>query len=234
MNIKIFNKNFKKFFTFTTTIFLIGCGGGGGSSTQNKSNIQTIKGKVIDGYVKGATVCIDLNNNFKCDKNEPFTITDAYGNYSLKIKDNKTYILISQGGINIENNTPAITMYSNTKYKNITPLTSLAIKEGEKKVSQFFNIPISDIAKDPMKNNELKNIIQDIVNNFLITKKYQLPINNTFVDIKQDTNKQYTTNSNKTTNSTEETISNNVSTTSGTDNIPPQISGNLTPPKIGE
>ena len=213
----------KKISLIISALLLIGCGGGG-SNTSNNTN--EIKGKVIDGYVKNAIVCLDLNNNFKCDTNEPFTITDKNGNYSLKTKDNKLHILISKGGIDIENNLPAITMYSNTKYKNITPLTSLAIKEGEKKVAEFFNISISDIAKDPMKDNEIKNIIKNIVDNFKITGKYKLTNNHVLID----TRKPIDTKKNENNISTESSIKE----TKANENIPPQINGNLTPPQIGD
>jgi hypothetical protein len=160
-------------------LLLIGCGGGNSSSdknttqptntteqniTQNNLTTKKISGKVVDGYVKDAKVCVDLNNNFKCDNNEPFTKSDENGNYSININNDKNYTLISIGGIDTENNMPAITMFSNTYYKNITPLTTLAIKYGEDKVAEFYNIDKSKIAADPIKNNEIKNIVTDIVN----------------------------------------------------------------------
>ena len=213
-----------------------GCGGGGGSSdssSSNQQNLTDINGKVVDGYVKNATVCIDLNNNFQCDKNEPSTTSDSNGNYSFKNIENKNYTLISKGGTDTENNTPAIIMYSNTKYKNITPLTSLAVKEGEDKVAQYFNIDKSQISADPIKNNEIKNIVTNIVNELKSTGKYELDaINMNTTDIPDNNN---TIDNNITEiNSTDNNSSANATQTPGDANLPPQISGDLTPPKIGE
>ncbi len=55
-------------------------GSSGGSVTPSPS---TIAGKVIDGYIEGATVCLDINLNQSCDANEPSTVTAAGGAYSL-------------------------------------------------------------------------------------------------------------------------------------------------------
>ena len=47
---------------------LFGCGGGSSSSSQNESDpivpqTTTFSGKIIDGYVSGATVWLDINGN---------------------------------------------------------------------------------------------------------------------------------------------------------------------------
>ena len=58
---------------------LVACGGGGSSSTSS----STLSGKVIDGYIVGARVCLDVNSNNKCDAGEPTTISDGTGSYVL-------------------------------------------------------------------------------------------------------------------------------------------------------
>jgi len=59
--------------------FLVACGGGGGGSAVT----NTLSGKVIDGYIKGAKICLDINSNGACDSNEPSAITGAGGAYTL-------------------------------------------------------------------------------------------------------------------------------------------------------
>lgn len=59
------------------TMALSGCGGGGGQLGS------AISGKVMDGYIKGAVVCLDVNHNLKCDVGEPSTITGANGEFTL-------------------------------------------------------------------------------------------------------------------------------------------------------
>ena len=45
--------------------FLTACGGGGGGGGAVVTT--NFSGKVIDGYIKNAKVCLDLNSNLKCD-----------------------------------------------------------------------------------------------------------------------------------------------------------------------
>jgi Ca2+-binding RTX toxin-like protein len=45
------------------------------------------KGVVIDGYIQGATIFFDANKNGVKDANEPFSTTDAKGEYELDIPD---------------------------------------------------------------------------------------------------------------------------------------------------
>ncbi len=56
---------------------LAGCGGGGSGSAS------AISGSVIDGYIEGATVCLDLNANLACDSTEPSATTAKDGSYKL-------------------------------------------------------------------------------------------------------------------------------------------------------
>ena len=57
-------------------VLLGGClGGSGGGST--------LSGVVVGSYYSNAKVCADLNNNGKCDADEPSTRTDSSGNFSL-------------------------------------------------------------------------------------------------------------------------------------------------------
>ncbi|MDX2320392.1 MAG: hypothetical protein QNK26_07315 [Moritella sp.] len=67
---------------------LAGCGGGGGSDSDSSSSggvATTMSGKVIDGYITGATVYLDLNFNNQRDENEPFTVTKSEGDFDLTV-----------------------------------------------------------------------------------------------------------------------------------------------------
>lgn len=67
---------------------LVGCGGGGGSSSAQEPVVDTssqIKGVVVDGYLVGAKVCLDLNTNWVCDSGEPSAISGAGGQFTLDI-----------------------------------------------------------------------------------------------------------------------------------------------------
>ncbi|API73568.1 hypothetical protein BL247_08665 [Ralstonia solanacearum] len=46
---------------------------------------MSISGKAIDGYLVGAKICVDLNNNGTCDAGEPSTVTRSDGSYALAV-----------------------------------------------------------------------------------------------------------------------------------------------------
>ncbi|WP_034178380.1 hypothetical protein [Burkholderia cenocepacia] len=75
---------------------LAACGGGGDSGqpsaggTTPTTPAPTITGKAIDGYLAGATVCLDLNNNGVCDAGEPSAITDATGQFLISYSGDAT------------------------------------------------------------------------------------------------------------------------------------------------
>jgi len=89
-----------------TTIFsialLAACSNGGGSdgSTTSGTNsssgntapvISEVNGKVIDGYVVGATVFLDLNGNGSHEPNEPSAITEEGGLFNLELTENERF-----------------------------------------------------------------------------------------------------------------------------------------------
>jgi hypothetical protein len=57
---------------------LSACGGGGGGGS-----VTSVSGRVVDGYIGGAIVCVDENNNWQCDAGEISTRTDVNGSYTL-------------------------------------------------------------------------------------------------------------------------------------------------------
>ena len=74
---------------------LTACGGGGGSSTTAGGGAVTAaSGVVIDGYIEGAKVCADTNDNAVCDDGEPSVTTAADGSYSGLEVGSATTILV--------------------------------------------------------------------------------------------------------------------------------------------
>ena len=65
--------------TALASALLAACGGGGGGGSSKSS----LSGTVADGYLKGATVCLDINTNGACDSSEPSTTTTDGGKYTL-------------------------------------------------------------------------------------------------------------------------------------------------------
>ncbi|WP_372971933.1 hypothetical protein, partial [Marinobacter sp.] len=48
---------------FSSAMILAGCGGGSDGSENSPEDVARASGKVIDGYISGATVFLDLNFN---------------------------------------------------------------------------------------------------------------------------------------------------------------------------
>lgn len=75
----------------TLALLLSACGGGGGSATVTPPPparpAATIQGKVIDGYVSGATVWLDLNGNGRLDADEPRAQSQKAGQYQLELNE---------------------------------------------------------------------------------------------------------------------------------------------------
>ncbi|MFP3637168.1 hypothetical protein, partial [Bacillus sp. SIMBA_033] len=49
-----------------------------------------VTGKAIDGYLAGATVCLDLNNSGTCESGDPSTVTDGNGQFSIPYSGDAT------------------------------------------------------------------------------------------------------------------------------------------------
>jgi hypothetical protein len=63
--------------SLAVAILLSACGGGG------SSNSTTLSGAVIDGYIEGAKVCLDVNANGLCEPSEPSATTNSKGEYKF-------------------------------------------------------------------------------------------------------------------------------------------------------
>lgn len=58
-------------------------GGGGGGSGGGGATTLSLSGVVADGYLGGAKVCLDKNENTVCDAGEPSATTGADGKYTI-------------------------------------------------------------------------------------------------------------------------------------------------------
>ena len=60
---------------------LTACGGSGGGGTSTPT--VSLAGVVADGYIGGARVCLDINENSVCDAGEPSGISGTDGKYTI-------------------------------------------------------------------------------------------------------------------------------------------------------
>lgn len=68
-------------------------GGSAGSTTKvsdlnGQTGSASVSGKVADGYLAGATVCLDLDSSDTCDDGEPTATSTAGGNYTISNASN--------------------------------------------------------------------------------------------------------------------------------------------------
>jgi hypothetical protein len=150
--------------TMTACALISACGGGGGGgSTASTPQTQTIAGIATDGYLKDATVCLDVNDNGICDPTEPTTTTKDQGAYALDIPSSEAekhkLILVAEAGITSDADRPNQTLtkgYVLTTTKDnpniISPLTTMVVAAMEKD-----NIPTIDAAKQVLRALNLSN-----------------------------------------------------------------------------
>ena len=111
--------------------FSISCSGDGGSGSASVTveGYRETDGVVVDGYISGAEVCIDEDENWTCDTNENLTTSDNTGAFTIKYANGN---LVSIGGTDLDSQTlldnllitHKLSGYSN--FKSVTPVTSIA------------------------------------------------------------------------------------------------------------
>ena len=94
------------------------------SSGSSKGTSQTRSGSVIDGYLSGARVFIDVDGDGQLDEGEPSTVTDANGNFSLTTTSEGD--LVATGGTDISTGLPFVGILRAPDGSSVvTPLTAL-------------------------------------------------------------------------------------------------------------
>lgn len=78
-------------------LLVAACSGGSTSSSNEEPSIgeghttetptTAVAGRIADGYLQGALVCVDINENGRCDDDEPQAVSGQGGTYSLDIPD---------------------------------------------------------------------------------------------------------------------------------------------------
>lgn len=116
------------------TAALTACGGGS-STTPSAATTTSVSGSVVDGYLSGATVCVDINKNGKCDAGEPTGTTDVNGAFSITgvtTADAATAPLVAQvPSTAVDSDAPTMTVGSNFVLSApagktvVSPLTTL-------------------------------------------------------------------------------------------------------------
>jgi len=111
--------------------FSISCIGEGGTSNKSLTveGYRNTTGVIVDGYVTGANVFIDEDENWTLDASESSTTSDNEGKFTIKYTNG---YLVSFGGIDLDSQTALDNLLlthkltGHTDFKVVTPLTSVA------------------------------------------------------------------------------------------------------------
>ncbi len=99
-----------------------------------------MSGKVADGYLVGAKVCLDLNENKLCDDGEPSAISSAGGDFSItdatqeQIDSFPLLVEVTAGVVDEDTGeaiTQPYTMTAPVGYEFVSPLTTMVQNEVE-------------------------------------------------------------------------------------------------------
>jgi hypothetical protein len=156
--------------------FLAGCGGA--ASTSATSLTSSLTGATVDGYLQGATVFLDLNNDRQWSAGEPKTTTDEKGQYTLDttaIESVTNRYVVVTGGIDSDTGYAfqgrLIAQVENAASGQVvTPLTTLAyamvaqnlapdIDAAKAQIAKVLGLSAGDLTLDPLKYLDTKPAI---------------------------------------------------------------------------
>jgi len=112
--------------------FTLTCNGEGGNAVKILSveGYRNVSGISVDGYISGATIFIDKNDNAQNDTDEDSTTTDSSGAFTIKHSNGN---LFSQGGQDVDTQvqldglllSSPVNGFSSSNF-SITPVTTIA------------------------------------------------------------------------------------------------------------
>lgn len=93
-----------------------------------------LNGVVIDGYISGAQLYYDANNNGTLDSGEPIAVSDAQGRFSIVLPVGGTGTIVGVGGTNIDTGLPNLmplkAPFGSTVVNPITTLVATLMESG--------------------------------------------------------------------------------------------------------
>ena len=140
--------------------YAISCSGSGGSrsATTDVEGFYMVDGVSIDGYISGASIFVDANENFILDADENSTSSGTSGEFNIKLGNSA---LVSIGGQDVDTQTQLdnflmvrnLSGYTADKYM-VTPITSIAYFKPDLNIYSSLGLDSSvDVFKsDPVAN----------------------------------------------------------------------------------
>jgi len=176
-------------------VFMTACSGGG-DSAKNKTikpseivleSTTEFSGKVIDGYISGANVWLDINGNKQHESGEPLAVSGEAGSYTLELNDEEKsclsyatlYVDVPVGAIDEDlgavteayqmSKPPQLTPISDADLLHISPLTTVLWQQLASKLAAS-NQPVQSC--ETLKQNhslraELATEIDSVIRNLV-------------------------------------------------------------------
>ena len=95
-----------------------------GSASASVTGLRYFDGKVFDGYIRGAEVFVDTNNNLSLDSCETSVVTDNQGNFTKLLYADGT--VISKGGVDLDTGADLSSLTLAHKMTGLRPVKSSA------------------------------------------------------------------------------------------------------------
>jgi len=159
--------------------FSITCSGEGGNDSKSIiiEGYRNINGISVDGYMSGASIFIDENQNYILDSNESETSSSVDGSFTIKFNNG---LLVSLGGQDADTQTQLdgllllrdIDGYSDESYI-ISPITSVSHFMPSSNVNDVLGI---DNSIDIFTTDPVENLNKDAAHNLLYEKGNQLTV----------------------------------------------------------
>lgn len=146
--------------TVGNNTFTLTCTGAGGNANRNLTieGYRNFSGISVDGYVSGASIFIDANENYMMDSGESETSSATDGSFTVKYGNG---VLVSLGGQDVDTQTQlnglmllrSLNGYSDDSFM-VTPVTSVSHFIPSKDINDVLGIDSSiDVFKtDPVAN----------------------------------------------------------------------------------
>tara|TARA_B100001057_G_scaffold90097_4_gene86339 strand:- start:2191 stop:9084 length:6894 start_codon:yes stop_codon:yes gene_type:complete len=159
--------------------FSIACSGAGGSqsATVEVEGYRSMNGISVDGYISGAEICIDENENWLCESGENSTTSDNDGKFNIKYANGN---LLSIGGTDLDTQILLDKLLINHKltghsnFKVISPITSVASFLSDSSI--IYTALGIDNSIDIYTFDPVSNISQSGINDYVYEKGNQLTI----------------------------------------------------------
>ena len=159
--------------------FSITCSGEGGNDSKSimVEGYRNINGISVDGYMSGASIFIDENQNYILDANESETSSSVDGSFTIKFNNG---LLVSLGGQDADTQTQLdgllllrdIDGFSDESYL-ISPITSVSHFMPSSNINDVLGI---DNSIDIFSTDPVANLNKDAAHNLLYEKGNQLTV----------------------------------------------------------